>query len=275
MQYAELMQAGKLDEALVALRNEVRETPGDVNRWVHLFALECIMGRFEKALGCLQRAASIDEEWAGPAQENRMLIGCELMRREVFGAKKKPLIMGEPPAWIAGYVEAITLDAQGKPLVAAEMRAKAWTDSPSFDAAINGESCESLADADARLGPVLEACLDGGYYWIPFNQIETLSTEPAKVLIELVWLPAKLKLITGAEIKAYLPVRYPGSEDVADADVRLARRTEWRKTPGGAIGLGQKMFEHSAGDCPLLECRSIEFAAAVPQAPSEAAAGQV
>jgi type VI secretion system protein ImpE len=222
------------------------------------------MGRFEKALSRLQRAASLDEGWVAPAQENRLLISCEFMRREVFGAKKKPLILGEPPAWVAGYVEALALEVQGRTQEAGELRAKAWADAPAFAAKVNGQPCESLADADERLGPILEAYLDGRYYWIPFGQIEKLECEPAKFLIELVWLPANLKLATGAEIKAYLPVRYPGSEEAADAEIRLARRTEWRSAPGGgSTGFGQRMFEHSQGEYALLDCRLIEFQPAI------------
>jgi type VI secretion system protein ImpE len=157
-------------------------------------------------------------------------------------------------------VEALALEAQGRTQEAGELRARAWGDAPVLAAKVNGQPCESLVDADERIGPILEAYLDGRYYWIPFGQIQRLESEPAKVLIELVWLPSTLKLATGAEVKAYLPVRYPGSEEAADAGLRLARRTEWRRVPGGGYaGVGQRMFEHSQGDVPLLECRLIEF----------------
>jgi protein involved in temperature-dependent protein secretion len=33
-----------------------------------------------------------------------------------------------------------------------------------------------LADADVRLGPVLEAIVDGKYYWIPFGNLSAITS---------------------------------------------------------------------------------------------------
>jgi type VI secretion system protein ImpE len=260
MQYNELLDTGQLDGALAALQSQAKQSPDKADLWVHLFALNCVMGKLDKALACLQKAASLDEGWVLPAQENRLLIGCELIRREVFVGKRKPLILGEPPEWIAGFVEALTLDPQGKTEEAGRLRATAWEQAPALPSKVNGEACEWLSDADHRLGPILETCLDGRYYWIPFNQIKTIECQPAQALIELVWLPASVRLAGGALLRAYLPVRYPGSETAPDAELRLARRTEWEKAPGGGDrGLGQRLLAHPKGDYALLECRNIEF----------------
>ena len=117
-----------------------------------------------------------------------------------------------------------------------------------------------MSDADFRLGPVLEAYIEGNYYWIPFGQIKSLTSQAPASLMELVWLPARLLLITGAEIEAYLPVRYPRTEETGSAELCLARRTEWKAVSEGAnVGLGQKLFKSDRGETGILECRSMEF----------------
>jgi type VI secretion system protein ImpE len=189
-----------------------------------------------------------------------MLINAELARRDVFAGIRKPLILGEPPAWVAWYAEALALDAQGHAEQAWELRGKAWDASPGFSAAINDKQCEWISDADARLGPIFEAYLDGAYYWIPYTQLQRFESKAPEVLAEIVWLPIRLTLSTQAEIRGYSPVRYPGSENDPDSELRLARRTEWRDAPGGgSIALGQRLFDTDIGEFPLLECRSIDF----------------
>jgi type VI secretion system protein ImpE len=270
MLFQDLLESRQIEQARTALLNELKQSPSDVNRWVHLFAVECIMGLFQKALSRLQTAATLNEAWAMTAQENRMLIGCELARREVFSAKAKPLILGEPPAWVAAYVESLAQEAQKRPEEASKLRAAGWASAPEVRATVNGQPCEWLADADHRFGPILEGFLDGRYYWIPFVQIQSLRCEAPQSLVERVWLPAQVKLATGAELRAYLPVRYPGSEEAADPEIRLACRTQWRSAAGdGCFGLGERKFEHPQGYVPLLDCREIEFQGRKESAPAD------
>jgi type VI secretion system protein ImpE len=111
-----------------------------------------------------------------------------------------------------------------------------------------------------RLGPVLEALMDGKYYWIPFDRLRGIVIEAPTDLRDLVWLPATLTFATGGENVALLPARYPGSEEVADDLVRMGRRTDWRDIGAETyVGLGQRMLTTDAGEFPLLDIRRIEL----------------
>jgi type VI secretion system protein ImpE len=261
MTSVELLHAGRLDEALVSLQSEIRNKPEDSRLRIFLFQLNCLLGRFEKALTQLQVLASIDAETMLLAQVFRPLIECEFLRREVFTGKRTPLVFGEPMEWLGQLVQANSLVADGKYEAAAELRSRAFEAAPATPGSVNGQSVEWLADGDSRLGPVLEAVIEGRYFWVPLCRVRKLAMEKPSDLRDLVWLPVVLTWTNGGTSNAHIPVRYSGSEDSSDPLLRLARKTEWGERPGETfLGLGQRLLTSDAGEHPLLECTSIELA---------------
>ncbi len=65
---------------------------------------------------------------------------------------------------------------------------------------------------------MLEAMVDGKYYWVPFHRLRTLDIEPPADLRDQVWMPAHFVWTNGGESFGFIPTRYPGSEQAADAD---------------------------------------------------------
>jgi type VI secretion system protein ImpE len=158
-------------------------------------------------------------------------------------------------------VQANTLVAEGQLKPARELRERALEGAPAIAGTINGQAFEWIADADSRLGPLLEAMIDGKYFWVPFDRISRLAVERPSDLRDLVWVPAKFGWTNGGEASGFIPARYPGSEDAADGGIRLTRKTEWLEREEETFcGLGQRMFSTDAGDFPLLEVQTIELA---------------
>jgi len=117
-----------------------------------------------------------------------------------------------------------------------------------------------IADADLRLGPVLEAIINGRYYWVPIQQIRAINITKAADLRDFVWLPAEFTWINGGQVFGLIPTRYPGSESVQDSSIQLARTTQWQElTDGVFIGLGQRMLATDQDDYPLLDIRQVKF----------------
>jgi type VI secretion system protein ImpE len=55
-----------------------------------------------------------------------------------------------------------------------------------------------------------------------------------------------------------MPSRYPGSAQVDDSVMRLARKTEWIEPAEGHFhGLGQRTFITDAGDYSLFDAREL------------------
>jgi type VI secretion system protein ImpE len=140
------------------------------------------------------------------------------------------------------------------------LRQQAYEDAPAVSGKVNGEAFEWLADADSRIGPFLEAVVNGNYYWIPMHRISKIEIEAPADLRDLVWLPAQFSWANEGQAIGLIPARYPGSESSADSAIQLARRTEWVELGGDTYsGMGQKLMATNANDYPLLEIREIVF----------------
>ena len=254
------VRQGRLEEALAALQAAIRKAPADAKHRVLLFQLLSIMGQWQRAMTQLNVVGDLDGKALPMVQTYRSALKCEELRAEVFAGKRTPLLFGEPALWAALLVQSLLAAAQGKTAEADALHDQAFDQAPVSTGKIDGQAFTWLADADTRLGPVLEAIVDGKYYWIPFGNLSAITIEKPADLRDLAWIPAYLTLSNGGQVVALIPTRYPGSEASADTALRMARKTEWIPGKDGATsGLGQRMLATDQGDYPLLEVRSIEF----------------
>jgi type VI secretion system protein ImpE len=261
MRADELLKAGDLDGALAALQAEVRARPEDARLRIFLFQLLCVIGDWKRAITQLKVSAELDAAATAMAQTYREGIICEVYRERVFAGEKDPLVFGEPQEWIALLVEALRALAAGRPADAAALRARAFEAAPAIAGTLNGTPFEWVADADMRLGPVLEAVVNGRYFWMPFGAVARISAEPPRDLRDIVWTPASVTLRNGGEIVALLPTRYAGTAERGTAAQKLARATDW--VDAGAdtfVGLGQRLLSTDAGEVGLMDLRRLDIA---------------
>jgi type VI secretion system protein ImpE len=260
MKAAELVQAGRLAEALTVLQGEIRQHPADFKLRLFLFQLNCVFGRLDKALTQLQMVASLNAETMLLAQIFRPVIACELLRRAVFAGRRTPLIFGEPAEWVGLLVQANVELSEGRHVAAAELRNRAFEAAPATSGKLDTQPFAWIADGDSRFGPMLEVILEGKYYWIPYCRIARIEIEKPSDLRDLVWTPARFTWTNGGAVSGHIPVRYPGTEDSEDDGLRLARKTSWQEASSECfLGLGQRVLATDAGEYPLLECRTIEL----------------
>ena len=258
MQAEALLREGKLDEALGALEQAVRKNPADPKLRVFMFQLLAVRGEWERALTQLNVAAEMDPANLLMAQVCRPALNAEVFRAAVFAGERTPLVMGEPAEWVGWMIQANALTAQGEHAAAEPLRVRALDAAPAVAGTIDGKPFEWIADADSRLGPMLEAIVEGKYYWIPFSNISAILIEKPADLRDVVWAPAHFRWAAGGETVGLIPSRYPGTETAADAVVRLARRTDWAQpAPETYTGLGQRVLATDAGEHGVLETRLI------------------
>jgi type VI secretion system protein ImpE len=202
----------------------------------------------------------MDADSALLAQIFSPLLQCEPLRAEVFAGKRGPLIFGSPDEWVGLLVQANQLIAEGKYEAANVLRARAFVAAPAVAGKLNDREFEWIADADSRLGPVLEAFVNGNYYWVPFMRIQSIHVEPPADLRNMVWAPAQFTWSNGGTAPGFIPTRYPGTENSDDNLLKLARKTEWRQLAEDLFsGVGQRVLATNNEECPLLELRTIEF----------------
>jgi type VI secretion system protein ImpE len=263
MSARDLFAAGDLAGCLAQLQSDVRRQPADGKLRVFLAQLLMVSGEWERALTQLGVAAELDAGALPMLHAYSAAIQCERLRAQVFSGARSPLVFGEPLPWIAALLQALALQAAGKAEQAAALRSDALAKAEATAGTLNGSQFEWLADADSRLGPVLEVFLNGAYYWAPFERIQRVVIEPPADVRDLVWLPAQLTWTNGGEAMGLIPSRYPGSERDSDASIRLARKTQWQTLGDSQYsGLGQRILSSDADEIGLLDVRELTLHAA-------------
>lgn len=254
------LREGDLDAALQQLQAQIRKQPANAKYRVFLFQLLAVLGEWHKALTQLNVAAELDAGTLAMASTYRDAVQVEVLRAEIFAGRRDPVVLGEPRQWIALLVESLRVAGLGQAAQSERLRAEAFELAPATAGEIDGEPFAWIADADTRLGPILETILNGRYTWVPFQHIRSIQLEEPVDLRDLVWAAAHITWTNGGEAVPLIPARYPGSEASADARIRLARRTEWMEpTPGQFVGLGQRMLATDQGEYPLLGVRQIKL----------------
>jgi type VI secretion system protein ImpE len=260
MKAEELVRAGRLEEALADLQSAVRSKPEDARLRIFLFQVQCLVGKWEKALVQLQVLADLNAETFLLSRVFQPVIQCEMLREKIFAGKRSPIIFGEPMSWVGLLVQANEHLAHGDYQAAQSLREQAFEEAPATAGQVNEQAFEWIADADSRLGPLLEVILEGRYYWVPFCRIKQIQMEKPNDLRDLVWMPARFQWVNEGEATGHIPVRYAGATGSEDGPLRLARKTAWTEHEGGHyLGRGQRILATDQAEYPLLECRRINL----------------
>jgi type VI secretion system protein ImpE len=254
------LRSGDPRTALQHLTSAVRAKPADAKLRVFMAQLLCVLGQWERAHTQLNVVADMDGETAAMRETVGHAIRCELMRAKVFAGNRTPMVFGQPDEWLALLIESLLQKGQGNAAMADDLATRAFDAAPEASGKIDGAPFAWLADGDSRLGPVLEACVNGRYYWVPFSRLSRVELDAPEDLRDCVWTPATLMFSNGGETVALIPTRYPGSESSDDGSICLARKTEWIDAGNERwFGLGQRVFATDAGDHAIMAVRLIEL----------------
>ncbi len=260
MTLAQVLRTQSLDELKAQTMDAVRARPSDAReRWL-LCQLLCIEGDWDRALRQIATWATLDPSGEPRAQLYRGLIASEMFRTEVFAGIRRPGFIDTPPDWVETLLQANAQLGLGEIGAADQLRRAA------FDASqtASGSGAELgtfawIADSDTRLGPVCELAVAGGYRWIPFAQMRSLSFTPAAAPSDLVWRQATVVLSDATVLRGYVPTRYPGSQS-GPAAIRLAAETCWADVGDtNVIAHGQKTWTTDQGDWGLMQLSQCTF----------------
>jgi type VI secretion system protein ImpE len=228
----ELFEAGRLQEAIQALGEEVRNAPLDTRRRTFLFELLAFAGEYDRAEKHLHVLTESSQSAALGALLYRSALHAERTRQQMFLTRSYP-------------ASRATQTADGKH---------------------DGRLVESFCDADERIGASLEIFVAGSYTWIALEQIASIEVPRPKRLRDLLWTPATVTPRTAYSSmelgEVLLPVLYPLSWKHQDDSVRLGRTTIWEESgdeAGSLTPFGQKIFSIDGQDVPILELGRVEF----------------
>jgi len=259
----EKLLQGDIQGALKLLQDEIRKQPAEVKHRVFLFQLLSVLGQWDRALTQLNLAADMDAGAIAMKVMYSQALSCEALREEVFRGTREPVVFGKPGEWVALLLQALKLTAEGEYTKSQEVRAKAFEMAPATSGEIDGQAFEWIADADCRLGPVLEVILEGRYLWVPFQHIQSIDIEAPEDLRDMIWLPAHFSWTNGGESYGLIPTRYPDSQNQEDPLLALSRKTDWETREADVyIGYGQRLLTTDAGDFPIMDIRKVNLTTA-------------
>jgi type VI secretion system protein ImpE len=256
----ELFQAGKLQEAIDALVQEVKTNPTDTARRTFLFELSCFAGDWERA----ERQLDVIGHQSAQAELGVMIfranIKAEQERRRLFVEGVQPHFLNEPPAYVDLYIAAINQMRQGQAADARATLDKAEEERPAMFGRSGDKEFEDFRDYDDFVAPVLEMIVKDRYVWLPFEQIKRMEISPPKQLRDLLWASARVESLDGTIGEVYVPALYAGSSDYADDAVKLGRMTDWNQV-GEEIyrAVGLRLFVTDGKESSVFEAGAVEF----------------
>jgi type VI secretion system protein ImpE len=234
----DLFKAGKLNEAISALSENLRRDPTNQKERTFLFELLCFSGDYDRAEKQLDVLGQ-----AGPQSEMgvvlyRGLLNATRTRQEIY-LHSKPQQMSPDNVLVA---------AAGT---------------------LNGLPFQGIVDSDPRTGANLEVLAAGAYFKIPFSLLASIEIVAPRRLRDTLWIPAIIHATPAFRDRelgeSFLPALTPFAAKHPDDIVRLGRKTVWEESEDGEIcPVGQKLMLVDGEEIPILELRNLEFAPAPP-----------
>ncbi len=260
MRAQDFYQAGKLQEAVAAALEDVRQHPTDTARRGLLCELLCFANDLERADRQLDALGQ-----QGPAEAMlgvslfRQLIRAEQARHQFHTEGRLPEFLTEPSPLLRLHLEASIRLREGQAREASALLAQAEVARPHLTGTCNGQPFEDLRDLDDLTASFFEVLTSTGkYYWVPMAQVELIEFRPPARPRDLLWRRAHMIVRDGPDGEVFLPALYAGSGSDPEERIRLGRATEWRGGEGNPVrGVGQRTFLVGEDSLPIVEMREV------------------
>jgi type VI secretion system protein ImpE len=260
MNASELFKAGKLQEAIAAQMQEVKANATDQAKRLFLFELLAFAGELDRAQRQIEAIHHDDPEIDTAVAAYAKLLEAEQQRRRLFRDGVSPQFLAEVPEHVRLRLDAVNRLRENHPAEAAELLSHADRVAPAIQGELNGKPFDALRDCDDLFASVLEVMSHGDYYWVPLEQVDTLTMNPPKFPRDLLWIPARLEIRDGPAGDVFLPALYPGSHEHSDNQVKLGRLTDWKSPEEGPVlGVGLHTFLVGEDTITLLEWRTLNL----------------
>lgn len=257
---AELIKAGRLEEARGILTDDIKAKPADTAKRTLLFQVLALCGEWDRAFKHLDMISTLDTERAVAICAYKDILRAQEERLKVCLLSKLPAFLTDAPPYFETYWEACTNLAKGEHKKAGTLFNKAAGMRPKLSGRLGDKEFLGINDTDSMLAFFIEAFVHDRYVWIPFEAIREMVVTKPKSLLDLIWIPASITTWEGLTANCNLPVLYPDSEFSKNPETRLGRMTDWEDLGGNfAKGLGQHVLQIGENDVPLLEITEISF----------------
>ena len=257
----DLFKAGRLQAALQAQTAEVKSQPQDQAQRFFLFELLAFNGNFDRARRQIDAVQFNELELDATVANYRRLLDAEQARRDLFERGLRPQLLGPSPEHLELRLSGLECLREDHPAEAARLLKQAAENTAPLRGELNGRPFTILLDADELFGTIVEVMSGtGAYFWLPLEQITSLTVEAPQSPRDLLWAPAHLELASGAEGDVFLPALYPYSWEHADENVRLGRATDWvQNDDSPVLGRGLRTYLVDDDALTLLQWQELQI----------------
>jgi len=252
-------EAGRLNDAIAAMNEEVKRKPTDPALRGFLSELLCFAGDLERADRMLETAQHQSPETAVGISMFRQIIRAEQARRDFFESGRVPEVLGEPTPALQRLLEASIAVRDGDSTGALKLMEEAEGERPQIRGTCNGQAFEGCRDLDDLLAPVCEVLTSTGkYYLVPWEQIESMEFHPPEHPRDLAWRRVHMIVKGGPDGEVFIPALYPSTYLQDDERTKLGRATDWSGGEQELVrGLGQRILLFGEEDLPILSLKQV------------------
>lgn len=257
----ELLEEGKLNEAIQAMNDEVKRNPTDIQRRSLLAEILCVSGRLDRADAQLEVILQQDSKAALGVALMRQMIRADTARRDFYSAGRLPEFVDVPPPYVQKYIQA-SIHAREKRLgEAKQLLDQAEAERPRVKGSCNGRPFDDLRDLDDVTAAVFEVLTSTGkYYWIPVERVRSIEFRKPERVRDLIWRRAAMSVESGPDGEVFLPATYFPSNGEVDEKALLGRVTEWRGGDAEPMrGVGQVSFLVGDESVPIMQMQAVTF----------------
>jgi len=241
---------GDLTGALAWLDTKVAAEPTNEEARFMRLELRILREDLDGAEADLAELGRRNPDLAGTMDGMAGLLRAERQRRAFLAGT---LEVSPPDAWAAWkrtfmLAPAALRDAARREAAVAGL-ASVRTEVPVVAGTADGRPFTALHDADELIGPFLECLSPGGYGWIAFADLRSISFHSPRVLFEQAWIPTDLVLRDGTASSVFVPALYVGSSVFGDPS-SLGTITATVDVGGLKRGYGQRdlVFTFAEGE---------------------------
>ena len=235
MKTEDWLNQGNLEAAIAQARQDIEQDPQNLGLRFLLFELLFLTEDFDQAEAELRVAASLDSNFSEGAELYLGLLRAERSRHNfLVKGEGAPHGLLPPPVYGAKFIQALDCLVNAQLETAETLLTEGWQAVPKLSGNLNGKAFTEIRDADDILGPFLEALVPDRYFWLPFEQIQSLEFLPQAGYQDTIWMPAYIEMQSGVKGDLWIPALYSGTGKKSDFS-KLGQLTEW-EYPSPNIG---------------------------------------
>ncbi|MEW4452504.1 type VI secretion system accessory protein TagJ [Bremerella sp. JC817] len=262
MTIGEKLKNGQLDDAIDEAIADVKKQPMQWDLRIAMAQLLCLRGDLQRADGHLETAQIQTPDAILRISMYRQMIRGEMTRNECWDDGRTPDLMQgqEPTPLIEKNLRLLLALRDGNLSEAATLAGEIEEERPLVKGTCDGVPFEDLRDQDDRTAFFFETITSNGkYFWIPFDEIESIEFHPPEQPSDLIWRRATMSAY-GQEGDVFLNALYPGSSQSDDLTQKLGQSTDWLGQEGEpGRGLGQRMFWLGEDEKSIMEISTLTF----------------